>query len=95
MDNTFKTLKPLTEKQEDKCDKIISLLLELQKEGVHPIVLDGGGGSGLEFIRCSKSELVDIGDELLDTRSEVGDEIRDYIYTPNGTWKVTVDYLVP
>lgn len=92
MNNTFRTLKPLTEKQEDKCDKIISLLLELKKEGVHPIVIDGGGGSGLEFIRCSKSELVDIGDELLDTRN---DEIRDYIYTPNGTWKVTVDYLVP
>ena len=92
MDSTFKTLKPLTEKQEDKCDKIISLLLELKKEGVHPIVIDGGGGSGLEFIRCSKSELVDIGDELLDTRS---DEIRDYIYTPNRTWEVTVDYLVP
>lgn len=92
MDNTFKTLKPLTEKQEVKCDKIISLLLELKKEGVHPIVIDGGGGSGLEFIRCSKSELVDIGDELLDTRS---DEIRDYIYTPNKTWEVTVDYLVP
>jgi len=92
MDNTFKTLKPLTEKQEHKCDKIISLLLELKKEGVHPIVIDSGGGSGLEFIRCSKSELADIGDELLDT---MNDEIRDYIYTPNGTWKVTVDYLVP
>lgn len=92
MDYTFKTLKPLTEKQEYKCDKIISLLLELKKEGVHPIIIDGGGGSGLEFIRCSKSELVDIGDELLDTRS---DEIRDYIYTPNRTWEVTVDYLVP
>lgn len=92
MDNTFKTLKPLTEKQENKCDKIISLLLELKKEGVHPIIIDGGGGSGLEFIRCSKSEMVDIGDELLDTR---GDEIRDYIYTPNRTWEVTVDYLVP
>lgn len=92
MENTFKTLKPLTEKQEVKCNKIISLLLELKKEGVHPIIIDGGGGSGLEFIRCSKSELVDIGDELLDTRS---DEIRDNIYTPNKTWEVTVDYLVP
>ena len=92
MNNTFKTLKPLTEKQENKCDKVISLLLELKKEGVHPIVIDGGGGSGLEFIRCSKSELVDIGDEFLDGRN---DEIRDYIYTPNGTWKVTIDYLVP
>lgn len=92
MRNTFKTLKPLTEKQESKCDKIITMLLELKKEGVHPIIIDGGGGSGLEFIRCSKSELVDIGDELLDRRN---DEIRDYIYTPNGTWKVTVDCLVP
>lgn len=92
MDNTFKTLKPLTKKQESKCDKIISMLLELKKEGVHPIIIDGGGGSGLEFIRCSTSELVDIGNELLDTRNN---EIKDYIYTPNGTWKVTVDYLVP
>lgn len=91
--NDYKTLKFLTEEQEKKCDKIITLLRELKKSGVHPIVIDGGGGAGLSFIRCSKSELVDIGDDLLS--SSHNDEIDEYIYNPTKSWEVCIDYIVP
>ena len=94
MENEYKTLKCLTDAQEKKCDKIISLLLELQKSGVHPIIIDGGGGAGIDFIRCSKSDLVDIGEEILNCGG-YNDKFDEYIYTPNKSWEVTVDYLVP
>lgn len=91
--NEYETLKPLTEAQEKKCDKVIALLRELKKSGVHPIVIDGGGGAGINFIRCSRSDLVSIGDEILD--SGYNSEFDEYIYTPTKSWEVTVDYIVP
>ena len=88
----IKSLKLLTKTQEEKCDKIVSLLLELKKSGVHPIVVDGGGGSGLEFVRCSIDDKWDVGEEILNgNQIEVG----EYIYTPNKTWDVPIDVLVP
>lgn len=92
--NEYETLKPLTEAQEKKCDKIITLLRELKKSGVHPIVIDGGGGAGINFIRCSKSDLVSIGEEILDNGG-FDSEFDEYIYTPTKSWEVTVDYIVP
>lgn len=91
--NEYETLKPLTEAQEKKCDKVIALLRELKKSGVHPIVIDGGGGAGINFIRCSRSDLVSIGDEILD--SGYNSEFDEYIYTPTKSWEVKVDYIVP
>ena len=92
--NEYETLKPLTEAQEKKCDKVIALLIELKKSGVHPIIIDGGGGAGIDFIRCSKSDLVSIGEEILDSGGQRS-ELDEYIYTPTKSWEVNVDYLVP
>ena len=92
--NEYETLKPLTEAQEKKCDKVIALLRELKKSGVHPIIIDGGGGAGINFIRCSKSDLVDIGEEILDNAG-YNSEFDEYIYTPSKSWEVKVDYIVP
>lgn len=92
--NEYETLKPLTEAQEKKCDKVIALLIELKKSGVHPIIIDGGGGAGIDFIRCSKNDLVNIGEEILVTGGH-GSELGEYIYTPTKSWEVNVDYLVP
>lgn len=92
--NEYESLKPLTEAQEKKCDKVIALLIELKKSGVHPIIIDGGGGAGIDFIRCSKSDLVSIGEEILDSGGQRS-ELDEYIYTPTKSWEVNVDYLVP
>lgn len=91
----FKSLKHLTEKQKQKAEKITKLLLELKSQGVHPIVIDGGGGDGIQFIRCSKSELQDIGEELLGPSSELKSEIESFIYSPDDYYKITIDYMVP
>ena len=48
--NDYKTLKELTPSQKEKAEKITSLILELQKSGVYPLIIDGGGGSGIEFM---------------------------------------------
>lgn len=88
-------LKELTNKQKEKADKVISLLIELKKMGVHPIVLDGGGGSGLEFIRCSIEDKWEIGEILLGSDFDKISEIKDVIYTPDGYHKVNIDYIVP
>lgn len=92
--NEYESLKPLTEAQEKKCDKVIALLRELKKSGVHPIVIDGGGGAGIDFIRCSKSDLVSIGEEILANGGH-GSELDEYIYTPTKSWEIQVDYIVP
>ena len=91
----FKSLKHLTEKQKQKSEQITKLLLELKSQGVHPIVIDGGGGSGIQFIRCTKSELQDIGEELLGSNSALKSEIDSFIYSPDNYYKITIDYIVP
>ena len=88
-------LKELTNKQKEKADKIIELLIELKKSGVHPLVLDGGGGSGLEFIRCSMEDKWEIGEILLGHDFDKIDEIKDVIYTPKNYGRVNIDYIVP
>lgn len=91
----YKSLKELTDAQKAKCDKVVKLLLELKKSGVHPLVIDGGGGGGLQFIRCNKDDMFDIGEELLGCNAERKSEIDDYIYGPNGYWNVAIDTLAP
>ena len=90
--NDYKTLKELTPSQKEKADKITSLMLELKKSGVHPLIIDGGGGSGIEFIRCSVDDKYSIGEEILNNPSS---EVTSFIYSPNNFYKYTVDVLVP
>ena len=89
------SLKPLTEGQMKKCDKITSLLLELKRSGVHPIVIDGGGGNGLQFVRCSQSEMWDVGEILLDGDREEIQELNALIYGHDKYWEYKVDCIVP
>lgn len=88
-------MKYLTKKQERKADKIVELLRELKKSGVYPLIIDGGGGAGLSFVRCSKDEFNEVANIILDSSSERGNEVRDYIYNPNKTWEVSIETLVP
>ena len=88
----YKTLKELTPSQKEKAEKITSLMLELKKSGVHPIIIDGGGGSGIEFIRCSVDERCDIGEEILNNPNS---DVTYYIYSSKNFYKYTVDVLVP
>lgn len=89
------SLKCLTKSQQKKADKITELLLELKKSGVHPIVIDGGGGDGIQFVRCSVKDLIDVGDLILNGFSNDRIELENYIYSPNGYYKYNIDYLVP
>lgn len=90
--NDYKTLKELTPSQKEKAEKITQLILELQKSGVYPLIIDGGGGSGLEFIRCSKEERFLIGEELL---NHPNSEVSYFIYSPKNFYNYNVDVLVP
>lgn len=90
------SLKHLTKSQQKKAEKITELLLELKKSGVHPIVIDGGGGNGLQFVRCSTKDLFEVGDLILNNDCLDGEiELDDYIYSPNGYYKYNIDYLAP
>lgn len=86
-----KKVKELTDKQKKKCDKIIKLLAELHKESVFPLVIDGGGGDGLSFIRAKKQDMWEIGEKILNSPSLYDDEI----YKPKNSCRYTIDYLVP
>lgn len=92
MPEKYKSLKELTPSQITKCEQITKLILELKKSGVHPIVIDGGGRNGMQFIRCSLEDKGNIGDEILNGDSSKFD---DYIYSPNKYYTYTIDYLVP
>ena len=93
--DNLKTLKNLTPKQEQLADSITKSILELKKQGVHTIIVDGGGGSGLQFVRCSKSDLNDLGTILLEGSKDDIQVANEFIYGPDGYWKYAVDYLVP
>lgn len=86
------SLKLLTNSQQIKAEKITELLLELKKSGVYPIIVDGGGSNGIQFIRCSKDDLSTVGDLILEGNIK---DVDDYIYSPKDYYKYTVDYLVP
>lgn len=88
------SLKCLTKSQQKKADKITELLLELKKSGVHPIVIDGGGGDGIQFVRCSVKDLINVKDLILNGFSNDRIELENYIYRPNGYYKYNIDYLV-
>lgn len=86
-----KKVRELTDEQKKKCDKIIKLLAELRKESVFPLVIDGGGGDGLSFIRAKKQDMREIGEEILKSPYSYEDEI----YKPKNSCLYTIDYLVP
>lgn len=85
----------LTKSQKKKADKIVQLLLELQKENVWPVVIDGGGGAGLEFYCCSKSNRDNVELAFFDFESEKLHLVKDYLYTPDKTWNATIPTIVP
>lgn len=91
----IKSLKELTPEQIKKCDKIIKLLIELKKENVHPFVIDGGGGSGLQFIRCSKNDMYDVGEIFTDDPQEASVIDNEYVYTPAKYYEVKIPTWVP
>lgn len=88
-------MKYLTKEQERKADKIVELLRELKKSGVHPLIIDGGGGAGLSFVRCPKEEFNELANIILNSFDSRTEEVRDYIYDPNKTWEVPIETLVP
>lgn len=88
-------IKELTAEQKKKADHIVSLLRELKNSGVHPIVIDGGGGSGLQFVRCKKEDLWEFGEIVLSSDIEARRELDYYIYTPEKSCDVVIDTLVP
>lgn len=89
-------VKELTKTQKAKVDKINSLLTDLRKDGVFPYVIDGGGGSGLSFIRSRRSDCMEIGDILLGSPStDEYQEIHDKLYRAPEAYDNTIDYIVP
>ena len=86
-------IKELTKLQKQKADKITQLIIELKKSGVYPIVIDGGGGSGIEFVRCK--DMKKFGEIILDGEQEERNELRDYIYSPEKYYEYSVDYMTP
>ena len=86
-------IKELTKEQKKKADKIIELLRELKKAGVHPVVIDGGGGSGIDFVRCN--DMQEFGDIVLSNDIERRQELDEYIYSPIKNYEVVIDYIVP
>jgi diaminopimelate decarboxylase len=88
-------MKYLTKEQERKADKIVELLRELKKSGVHPLIIDGGGGAGISFVRCSNNEFNELADIILGSDFDKRSEVEEYIYEPNKTWEVPIETLVP
>lgn len=86
-------IKELTKEQKKKADRIIEFLLKLKKDGVYPVVIDGGGGSGIEFVRCE--DMQEFGDIVLSNDIEYKEKIAQFIYSPHKTNEVTIDYIVP
>ena len=86
-------IKELTKEQKKKADRIIEFLLKLKKDGVHPIVIDGGGGSGIEFVRCK--DMQEFGDIVLSDDIEYKKKLDEFIYSPHKTNEVTIDYIIP
>lgn len=86
-------VKELTKGQKKKANKIIELLRELKQDGVHPVVIDGGGGSGIDFVRCN--DMQEFGDIILSSDIERRQELDEFIYSPNKNYEVTLDYIVP
>ena len=91
----IKSLEELTLKQMKKCDKVVKLLIELEKEGVHPFILDGGGGSGLQFIRCADSDMYDIGEIFTDNPREARVIEDEYVYAPVNFFHAKIPTWVP
>lgn len=85
----------LSKEQKQKADKIIRLLLELKKGGVHPVVIDGGGGGGLSFVRCPAKDMWEFGEIILSGDHERRKEVEELIYIPDKSWEVTIDNIVP
>lgn len=94
-----KKIAELTNSQIGMVDEIDRLLLKLYKAGVKPIIVDGGGGNGLRFIRCSNDALDDVCDAILYNEDiHIGDDVYkvdDFVYNPKNSYKYVVTHLVP
>lgn len=91
----IKSLKELTLEQMKKCDKVVKLLIDLEKEGVHPFILDSGGGAGLSFIRCADSDMFDIGGIFTDNPREAIIIDQEYVYIPAKSIHAKIPTWVP
>lgn len=88
-------VKKLTKQQQKKADKIIELLDELRQKDVYPYIVDGGGGSGISFIRHPREDCFEVGDILLNPRHRQNEKIWDVMYTPDLSDYNTIDYICP
>ncbi len=89
-------LKKLTKKQCLIADKVVKLLIELENQGVHPIIIDGGGGDGLSFVRCPNEDMWDFGFAITEEGSDVRTEVtEEFVYSPENTFNATVSVFVP
>ena len=91
----IKSLEELTLEQMKKCDKVVKLLIELEEQGVHPFILDGGGGNGLSFVRCADSDMYDIGEIFTDNPREARVIDDEYVYTPAKSIHAKIPTWVP
>ena len=89
-------LKKLTKKQRSIADRVVKLLIELEKQGVHPIIIDGGGGDGLSFVRCPDEDMFDFGSAITEEGPYIRTEITEqFVYSPENTFNAAVSVFVP
>lgn len=94
-----KDIKELTKSQMAIADEIDRLLLKLYKAGVRPLLIDGGGGNGLRFVRCS-GQAVDVVENafLYNDLIRIGDEqfkTEDFVYDPANSFKYKIIIINP
>lgn len=88
-------MKKLKKAQKKKADKIVMLLLELQEEDVWPVVIDGGGGDGLQFYSCKKDNTNNVEESMLNQSSDRTQIIKEYVYAPNNTIMAKIPTIIP
>lgn len=94
-----KEIKELTKSQIAIVDEIDRLLLKLYKAGVRPILVDGGGGNGLRFVRCSGQAVYAVENAFLyNDLIRIGDEqfkTDDFVYNPANSYKYKITTINP
>lgn len=99
MTKSNKEIRELTNSQVAIVDEIDRLLLKLYKAGVRPILVDGGGGNGLRFVRCSGQAIRSI-EEAYFTNGMIciGDDtykLDDFVYDPINSSKYKITTINP
>lgn len=94
-----RNIKELTKSQKGIVDEIDRLLLKLYRSGVRPILVDGGGGNGLRFVRCSGEAIQSVEDAFLyNDDIHIGEDsfkIDDFVYEPDNSYKYKIITLAP